>query len=91
MKLIIDHLSHANARESVSIAVSISVFNRVDYTYFEEQALALQSLNQVAKTIALQICLRQDIKAKPSDATVVIFDQTTFANIGAYSAFVANA
>lgn len=57
----------------------------------EEQMLAFKSLDRIAQKIAMQVCSRTDIQSDPSRNTVILFDQTTFANIGAYAAFVANA
>jgi hypothetical protein len=56
----------------------------------EEQVLAFKSLDAIAQKIAVQVCLRSDIKDAGPDATILIFDQATFANIQSYEAFVAN-
>jgi hypothetical protein len=68
---------------------------------YESQMLAFGSMNLIANDIAQRVCIADsalpaadlaartaDIKATPA---IVIFDQTTFASIQSYEAFVANA
>jgi len=57
----------------------------------EAQMLAFGGLDEVAEAIASQTCQRIYPKGAGPDATVVIFDQATFANIQAYQGFIANA
>jgi hypothetical protein len=54
--------------------------------YFETQMLAYGGMNQLAQTVATQVC--RDIGSKKP--TVVIFDQVSFQNVQAWQAFVSS-
>lgn len=55
----------------------------------ESQKLAIEQLNILSGKIAHEICTRTSASSDPS--TIVIFDQSSFANIQAYAGFVTNA
>jgi hypothetical protein len=89
------------ASTSTSTAPSTGAAAPSSSAPIEEQVLAFRSLDLIAQYVAQRVCMRPDIAGKvertdsnspdPKDQTILIFDQASFANIGAFAAFQANA
>lgn len=60
--------------------------------YFETEMLAYGGINQLSEAIGQRVCGSPSIPAfVPADGTIVIFDQTSFQNLGAWQSMVAGA
>lgn len=57
----------------------------------ESQMVTFGALDLIAKKVATETCSNIYPTGSTGDKTLVIFDQTTFANLAAYQGFVANA
>ncbi len=86
--------STASPAASAQPAASQSSSSATSSATIESQMLAAGGLNQLANTIAANVCSSLPDKtgagAGPT-STVVIFDQASFASIQAYESFIANA
>jgi hypothetical protein len=81
----------AQPASSAAPASGASASSTTSSASFESQMLAFHAIDSIATKIASDACAKIAVDSKGAKNHIVIYDQTTFANVLAYSAFIQNA